>query len=100
VYRLDPDVVVSRFVDGEVLALDLRHARYLSVNTSAAELWPLLERGASFEELRAGLTNRWNLSDDEANADLLRLLTSLDQAGLLARGDETAPPGATDAQVD
>jgi Coenzyme PQQ synthesis protein D (PqqD) len=82
-YQIDPDAIVCRAVDDEMLALDLRQARYLSINRSATVLWPLLERGSTFEQLQVALTERWGVSDEQARLDVAGLLEALSGEGFL-----------------
>jgi hypothetical protein len=83
VYRIDPNAIVTRPIEGEILAVDLQNSRYLSINPTATELWPLLERGSTFEELLQALTSRWKISNEQARADLDRFLGWLTASGLL-----------------
>ena len=82
-YRIDPNAIVTRPIEGEILAVDLQNSRYLSINPTATELWPLLERGSTFEELLQALTSRWKISNEQARADLDRFLGWLTASGLL-----------------
>jgi hypothetical protein len=83
VLRLDPGAVQWREVQGEVIAVDLRNSRYLSVNRSGALLWPLLWRGTTITELARVLMDRWSLDEPVAHRDADRLVGWLHDAGLL-----------------
>jgi hypothetical protein len=89
-YRIDPDSIICRTVDNEMLALDLRNSRYLSINRTATVLWPLLERGSTFEQLQIALTDRWNVSDEQARLDVAGLLEALSNDGFLVPAPEDA----------
>jgi hypothetical protein len=66
-----------------VIAVHLRNSRYLTVNPSAALLWPLLYRGTTVAELAGALIDRWGLEEHRAWADADGLVTCLRRAGLL-----------------
>jgi hypothetical protein len=83
-YRVDPTAVECVTAGDEILAFDRNNSRYLSLNRTAAELWPLLERGSTLEELRIALTNRWNVDDEQARADVMHLISWLAEAGMLS----------------
>jgi Coenzyme PQQ synthesis protein D (PqqD) len=89
-YQIDPDSIVCRAVDDEMLALDLRNSRYLSINRTATVLWPLLERGSTFEQLQMALTARWSVSDEQARFDVAGLLEALSNDGILVAASEDA----------
>ncbi len=82
VHRLKPDVV-SREVDGEIVALDLDGGQYLGINQSGAELWPMLRSGATSEALAARLREVFGVSDDQAREDVREWLQWLREAQLL-----------------
>jgi coenzyme PQQ synthesis protein D (PqqD) len=85
--RLRSDAVVSRTVDGEIVALDLQGSRYLTINAAGAVLWPHLLEGASSETLASELTARFGIDRQRALADVECFLGTLHTLDLL---EETA----------
>jgi hypothetical protein len=89
--RARTDDLVWRVVDDTMVMLNLRTERYLSLNESGAELWPLIARGARRDELVEALRDRYGLSDEDASRDVKALVEQLQAAGLLdgeAEGDD------------
>jgi hypothetical protein len=82
--RLDPAASEWRLVEGEIVALDVRHEEYFVVNGSGATLWPLLAAGTTPEELVAALERQFAVSADQAQADVDAFLAKLSARGILA----------------
>lgn len=86
-FQLDPEAVHWREIQGDVLALDFRQSRYLTVNPTGQALWPLLDRGATLEELSQELVDRFGVDEQVARADVAQFLDWLRQANLLRAQD-------------
>ncbi len=84
--KIDGDNVLAREVDGEIVILDLRRQHYIGGNPSVTVMWPLLEQGATREQLLAALLTNFGVTRRRADADLSAFLTSLEEFGLLAGG--------------
>jgi hypothetical protein len=89
--RARPDDLECRATEDELVILDLRTQRYLSLNRTGAELWPLIVEGASQSELTQSLRERYALSEDVAARDVAALVTQLRDADLLEAGGVGAP---------
>jgi hypothetical protein len=74
-----------RELDGEVVVLDVRSARYLSVNDTGAALWPLLERGTTAAALSAELQDHFGVAPAEAERDVEAFLSRLEELALVER---------------
>jgi hypothetical protein len=81
--RVRPDAVEWRTVDGEIVALDLRRAVYLTINPSGTKLWPALLEGATREELITRLSEDWGIGADDATKDVDLFLRELADQDLL-----------------
>jgi len=81
--RLDPASAAWQQIDGEVVIVDLRDSRYFSLNDSAADLWILLDRGATTEELVAALTNKYGIEIAQAQLDVTDLVSQLVALGMV-----------------
>lgn len=85
--RLRQDEVACSDLGGEIVILDLRTSTYFAVRDSAAVLVESLMRGASTEDLVAGLLGRYEVAEDVARDDVLAFLADLDTRGLLETVD-------------
>jgi hypothetical protein len=72
-----------REVDGEVVVLDLRDSTYFAVNKTAAAFWPALVEGATRDDLVASVTERYNVEEKTACADVDAFLSTARERGLL-----------------
>jgi hypothetical protein len=73
----------TRAVEGELVLLDLRTQRYLSLNRTGAELWPLMVEGTERSSLVEALVHHHHLAQDVAARDVDALVTQLSDADLL-----------------
>jgi hypothetical protein len=74
-----------REAEGQVIALDLPGGLYLTINRSGAVLWPMLEEGATRDELVNRLAGEFELPPERARADVDAWLEALDAQHLLER---------------
>jgi len=72
-----------REVEGEVVALDLRTQMYLAVNRTGAVIWPALDSGADRSELVERVVQRFDVSPEQAAADVDAFLADLESRDLL-----------------
>jgi hypothetical protein len=77
-----------RDVQGEIVALDLRAARYFGINRSGRLLWDALATGASHEDLVRLLSSEFGLDRDRAASDVERFVAELRSRGLIVAEDE------------
>ncbi len=70
-------------VDDQVVVLDLRTSRYMSLNDSAARLWTVLAGGGTFSALVATLQEAYGIDAERATADAAAFLSDLRDRGLL-----------------
>jgi hypothetical protein len=83
--RLRPDDISWTESDGgEIVVLDLRTSRYLSVNSSGAALWRPLVDGISESDLARLLVDTFAISAEQAHDDVDRFVALLRQRDLLA----------------
>ncbi len=76
-YRLDPDKVVWREVDREIVTVDLTSAEYLAANSTAGTLWPLLDRGATVDEMVDAIMAEYDAPDDVIRRDVTEFVDGL-----------------------
>lgn len=76
--------VIWREVDGDIVGLDLRSSRYFTLNTTAAQLWKLLEHDAETDELVDALVHAYGVEPDRARTDVAAFVEAMREHGLLA----------------
>lgn len=72
-----------RRVGDTLVVLDLSDSTYLSINETGTAVWPLLERGATRDELLDGILDEFEVDRDDASRDLDAFLADLRQRKLL-----------------
>ena len=82
-FKLRGDELAWREVDDEIVVLDLRSSRYLSVNSSGAVLWPHLADGATEAELVGVLIDTFDIDADTASKDVGLFLQMCTQRDLV-----------------
>jgi hypothetical protein len=81
--RLDETRVAWREVDGEVVVIDVNTAEYLTMNGSGALLWAALAEGATEADLADRLLGAYEVSAEQADADVGAFLHTLRERGLV-----------------
>ena len=82
----------TRAVDGEIVLLDLRSQRYMSLNRTGATLWPLIVEGVPRDQLAAELCAAHGITLDVAQRDVDALVAQLKDADLLQSDEDAAAP--------
>lgn len=72
-----------RRVDDEVVVLDLRSSRYLSLNGSGALLWEALAEGADEDQLAAALVDEYDIDRARAEQDARAFLDDCLERGII-----------------
>lgn len=75
----------SAAVGDEVVLVDLSAEHYFGLNKVGAVIWAELSRGVTVDEVVGAVVARFDVSVERAAADVARLLTELDRAGLVRR---------------
>ncbi len=81
--RVDNARITWREVDGEIVAVDVNTAEYLTMNGSGAMLWKALAPGATKGELAACLVGTYTISAEQASSDVDAFLGVLHDRGLI-----------------
>jgi hypothetical protein len=82
-FRLKPDALHWREVEGQIMVINVASRAYMSVNRTGTALWPLLQEGATAEDLTDALVARFDVDADTAARDVDALLVDLWGRGLL-----------------
>jgi hypothetical protein len=75
--------VLTQDVHGEIVVLDLDSQRYFGLNEVGARTWRLLEAGQSLDDVIESLEAEFDVSPEQLESDLQRLIADLLSAGLL-----------------
>jgi hypothetical protein len=89
VVRTDERLVLTdraawRVVDGDVVAVDMETAEYLTMNGSGALIWDALARGTTETELADLVVDAYAISSQQAAADVAAFIGDLRQRELVA----------------
>lgn len=74
-----------REVEGELVALDLRESRYLTVNRTGQVLWAALAEGATRAQLVERLIEEFGVDEARAAADVDAFTAELESRDLLVQ---------------
>lgn len=70
IYRMRPDRLEWRQVEGEVVVLDVKSSQYLALNSSGAVLWPMLSDGVTKDQMVAALVDAFEVDVATATVDV------------------------------
>lgn len=74
---------VSSDLGGEVAILDLKSGIYYGLDAVGAQIWSLLQEPRTVEEIRDVLVREYEVDDERCERDLVALLQSLADEGLI-----------------
>ena len=87
IYSLKGNYVL-RQIAGEYLAIPISNeagedANIVILNPVSYVIWQNLEKGANFNEILTSVTSEFNVTQEDATADIKEFLDGLEQADLL-----------------
>ena len=99
--RLRPraEEVAAKVIDGEAIIINLANGMYYSMDRVGGMIWDLLQNGQTLEGIVGAVTDRYDVSRDQATADLEALVNELLRENLVAPlegGDSAAAPPRLD----
>jgi hypothetical protein len=103
ILRVNTPAVIGEVIDGDVVLINFDTGTYYLLGGAGAEIWPLLEQGATPAVIEARLREVYALADGDIRPDLDRWLEELVSEHLIAPGEpspgDPAPdlPAATEA---
>jgi Coenzyme PQQ synthesis protein D (PqqD) len=83
---------VSCNLNGEVAILNLNSTLYFGLEEVGAYIWQAMEKPAKVSDLCQQVLEHFDVGEEECQADILKLVQRLDDAGLI----ETMPHGTGD----
>jgi hypothetical protein len=76
-------IVFSELDEREGVLVDLNTKRYYTLNETAIFVWRLLEKKLSADEIARELTDNYEVTQEQAQASVNKLLGELSQRNLL-----------------
>jgi Coenzyme PQQ synthesis protein D (PqqD) len=85
------EAVVAEVIDGEAVLINLVSGVYYSLAGAGGSIWSLIEAGSSVEEIVEAIAGRYEVSREQAQNDVARLVGELERQNLVvAAGGATA----------
>ena len=75
--------VLFRDVEGEGVLLDLRSGTYFGLDRVGCRIWQLLQASPELRAVHEQMLRDYDVSPEQLEADLLRLVDELAEAGLV-----------------
>ena len=91
--------VAAKVIDGEAIIINLANGVYYSMDKVGAFVWDLLQTGHTLEEVIAAVTTRYDVSREQAEANVRELVQELVQENLVV-ASENGVSAATQEQVE
>jgi hypothetical protein len=85
--RKDEDVV-AKVMDGEAIIINLATGVYYSMSDVAGAAWELIEAGYPIAEIVGAVVARYDVDEEQAREDVLRLAQDLMREELVVAADE------------
>jgi len=89
--RPNEEEVAAKVMDGEAILINLSNGIYYSMDKVGGVVWELIEKRYSLEEIREAISGRYEVSPEQAQADVERLANELLQENLVLEADDAAP---------
>jgi len=92
--------VAAKVTDGEAILINLSNGVYYSMDKVGGFVWELIEGGCSIEQMIVAITVRYDVSREQAQADVERLTAELREGDLVAvQTNGLTPPENHQQQV-
>lgn len=95
-FRLNEAEVTAQVLDGEAIMINLSTGVYCSMDKVGGFLWAMIMRGHSLEETVTAVIARYDVSTEQAEADITRVTEELVQENLVIAADYAPPPQVTE----
>ena len=79
--------VLSQEVNGETVLLNLEGEAYFALNEVGTHIWQLLQSGHTLADIMDTLSGQYDVSRQQLENDVAKLLDELIEAGLVSRVD-------------
>jgi len=92
--------VAAKVLEGEAIIINLSNGTYYSMDKVGGLVWEMIEHGQDLEATVAAITTRYEVSPEQAQADVQRLAGELMQENLVIMSDKPPVPGERQESVD
>jgi hypothetical protein len=86
------DEVVAKVLDGEAIMVNVASGIYYNMANVGADVWELLAAGHSLAAIVGALTQRYEVTSERAESDVLALASTLLEEKLVRLRDGNDPP--------
>jgi len=86
--------VAAKVIDGEAIIINLASGIYYSMDKVGGTIWEMIERKHSLEEIIAATIARYDVSREQARADVEQLVRELLQENLVTLSEDGASTAA------
>ena len=91
-FKINKPAVVSEVLDGEAVIIHLDKGAYYSFDKEGGEIWGLIERKASVEEIIASILSRCEGDEQQIRSEVVRLVEELHQEELIVPELDASEP--------
>jgi hypothetical protein len=91
-FRRNGEEVVAKVIDGEAIIINLSNGIYYSMDQVGALIWELIEAGHSLDAIVQKIVDRYEVSSQQVQADMERLVAELCHENLLVVSNENPVP--------
>jgi hypothetical protein len=91
--RPNDEEVAAKVMDGEAILINLSSGIYYSMDKVGGVIWELIEKRCSLEEVTEAISGRYDVSREQAQSDVDRLVNELLQEKLVLESSDTASSG-------
>lgn len=91
-FRVNSPTVISEVFDDEIIIIHLDHGTYYSLSQSGAEIWKLLQSGATLSDITAELAAAYILRPAEMEPIVQQFVAELAQEQLLIPQNAATQP--------
>jgi hypothetical protein len=90
--RLRPrdEEIAAKVIDGEAIIINLANGIYYSMDKVGGLIWDLLQVGYSLEEIMVAVTERYDVSREQVQADVQELVEELLRENLVSVSENGA----------
>ncbi len=85
--QVNTPAVVSDIIEGEAVILNLVNGNYYSLEGVGAEVWDWLVQGNSIESVAQELSNRYPLTQEQIEPEVMALIEELEVENLITKVD-------------
>ena len=75
--------IPSAVIDEEVALMSIETGKYYAVNSVASDIWRILEKPSSVDELITSLTSEYDVDNETCTAQVIPFLEKLISEGLI-----------------